>query len=83
MYEDERSLPFVDELSRAEHDVRQRRLDELPARDGSDGLGEARRQAHAYVLHQDLLEGLRRDDVITRKQALNSYARPTSVLLAE
>ena len=32
------TVPFVDELSRAEHDVRQRRLDEFPARDGADGL---------------------------------------------
>ena len=32
------TVPFVDELSRAEHDVRQRRLDEFPARDGPDGV---------------------------------------------
>lgn len=41
-------------------DVRQGGLDQLPAGDALDGLGQGRRQAVQLVLHQDPLKGLGR-----------------------
>lgn len=41
-------------------DVGQRSLDQLPAGDALDGLGQGRRQAVQLVLHQDPLKGLGR-----------------------
>lgn len=40
-------------------DVGQRRLDQVPAGDALDGLGQLRRQPVELVLHQDSLEGLK------------------------
>ena len=70
---DDDNVPLADELGRAQHHVRQGGLNEFPPRDGPDGLGKARRQSHLDVLHQNLLQGLPKNQKLNPSLLLNNH----------
>ena len=58
--------PVVQQAGGAVDHVGEGRLDETPARDGLDGVGQTRRQAEQNVLHQDLLQTLRQSEAVSQ-----------------
>jgi len=74
---DQSKLPFVYQLGRAEHDVRQRRLDELPTRNWSDGFSQTRRQSELDILHQYFLQRLVKHNSVN---SINTQTNKTNTI---
>ena len=66
-------VPVGQQDGGAVEDVRQSRLDQLPAGDALDGLRQGRRQSMELVLHQHPLEGLRE-----KKRTMSLEPKPLS-----